>query len=152
MKDHGVHVAVETCGCFSTEHFRATKRVIDLVLFDIKIVDEEKHKAYCGAPNKTVLENFKMIADSVPVVVRMPIIPTINDSDEMLDAACDFLLPYKDRIQRIHILPYHDFGVGKFDALGRPYALPDINPPASEHMHAIEDRLTKKGFFVKIGG
>jgi pyruvate formate lyase activating enzyme len=115
-------------------------------------MDETKHKTYCGASNGVVLENFKTMVDSIPVVVRIPIIPTINDSDEMLNATCDFLLPYKNTIQKIHILPYHNLGVGKFDALGRSYALPHIEIPSEEHMRKIEEYFIEKGFSVKIGG
>jgi pyruvate formate lyase activating enzyme len=153
MKDRGIHIAVETCGCFAMEDFRTAKPVIDLVLFDLKIIDEEKHRAYCGVSNKQVPGNFKTVIESmIPVVVRMPIIPTVNDSDELLNAAQEFLLPYKNRIQGIHILPYHNLGVGKFDALGRPYALPYIEAPSSEHMRAVKEQFEKKGFSVKIGG
>jgi pyruvate formate lyase activating enzyme len=153
MKARGVHNAIETCGYFPAKHFAATKHVIDLVLFDIKIIDDEAHKMYCGASNKTVLENFKaIVSSSMPVVVRMPIVPGINDSDSTLNATCDFLLPYKNAMKQIHLLPYHNLGVAKFDAMGRPYMLPDTEAPTAERMHEIKERFKKRGFHVKIGG
>jgi pyruvate formate lyase activating enzyme len=152
MKARGVHNTIETCGYFPTEHFRTVKHVIDLVLFDLKIMDEEKHRAHCGASNKTVLKNFKVVIDSTPMVVRIPVIPGINDSDAALSAACDFLTPYKNAIQGVHLLPYHDLGAAKYDAMGRIYTLSDTKAPSAEHMRAIKTRFEEGGFAVKIGG
>lgn len=152
LKDVGINTAVETCGYFPSENYEMVKDYLDYILFDLKIMDPEKHAQYCGAPNDLILKNFRTIASERDVIVRIPIIPTVNDIPENLTAVLRFLEPFRKHIAKIHILPYHNMGTSKYDALQRPYLLPQITPPANEQMDTLMQFFTRAGYETQIGG
>lgn len=152
VKALGANTAIETCGYFPIENYKKVKDVIDFILFDIKIINDEKHIKYCGSSNRQIFSNFKTITQNADVFVRIPIIPGINDTPDELKALMEFLKPYKNKIVEIHLLPYHNLGISKYDALCRPYLLQDLPIPSNEHMRDIKSRFVHKGFQTKIGG
>ncbi len=152
IKKQNVNTTIETCGYFPEENFNIIKDIMDLVLFDIKFINEKKHIEYCGESNKQVLSNFKAVVQNIPVIVRIPIIPGINDTSEDLNDIIEFLSPYKNVLKEINILPYHNLGTRKYDALCRPYLLEDVKIPSKEHMKKIKVLFENKGYVVKIGG
>ena len=152
VKALGANTAIETCGYFPIENYKKVKDVIDFILFDIKIINDEKHIKYCGSSNRQIFSNFKIITQNADVFVRIPIIPGINDTPDELKALMEFLKPYKNKIVEIHLLPYHNLGISKYDALCRPYLLQDLPIPSNEHMRDIKSRFVHKGFQTKIGG
>lgn len=152
MQREGLNTAIETCGAFPVENFENMKKYIDLVLFDIKFIDKEKHKKYCGASNEQILLNFDNLIKLVPIVVRMPVIPNINDTEEDIENLKKFLLNYKNKLKEIDILPYHNMGAAKFDALGRKYRLEGLKTPSKERMISLKEEFETIGLFVKIGG
>ena len=122
------------------------------MLFDIKIIDEEKHIRYCGKSNQKIHRNFETLLKLTDVTPRVPIIPGINDTPVDIALLCRFFTQYKDKIKRVHILPYHNLGLGKYEALDEPYSLNDVHPPSDEHMNGIKADLERCGFKVVIGG
>jgi len=152
VKSQGFNVVAETCGYYPEENFEIVKDVIDLILFDIKFIDEKKHIHYCGASNKQILSNFITALEHAPLIVRMPVIPDINDSLDDLSAAIDFFSAYKDRIKEINLLPYHNLGISKFDALRRPYLLKNIRVPLKEELEEIRSMFEKEGYCARIEG
>lgn len=152
MKKHNVNAVLETCGDFPKENFDLVKDTIDLILFDIKLISEKKHIKFCGATNKQILSNFKTVIQEVPVVVRIPIIPQINDTLADLNDIIEFLMPYKNKIEEINLLPYHNLGISKYDALCRAYLLENHPTPSKEHMEKISGLFENNGYQVKIGG
>ncbi len=152
IKSLGANTAIETCGFFPIENYMAIKDMIDFILFDIKIIDDKKHIKYCGSSNKQILSNFKIITQYTDVTVRIPVIPGINDTLNDTEALVEFLTPYKNKIDEIHLLPYHNLGISKYDALCRPYLLQDLVIPSEEHMEAIKSNFVRKDFKTKIGG
>lgn len=150
--EQGISTAIETCGEVPYGNFEEIIPYMDLFLFDLKTMDEEKHIKYTGRSNKRILQNLQKVSQQSTTVVRIPIIPGINDSDKDIDEFGTFLSGMSDRIKNINILPYHDLGKSKYDALEREYLLPDIKAPSAEHMAHIKERLEGFGFNVKIGG
>ena len=86
------------------------------------------------------------------MIVRMPVIPTINDDAGNLEAMVRFLEPYRGHVAKIHLLPYHNLGLSKYDALQRSYLLGQIVPPADEQMQALQAVFVGAGYTVQIGG
>lgn len=152
VKAEGFTTAIETCGVFPSEHLDVVQGCIDYALFDLKFMDSEKHQKYCGTPNDLALYNFEKVVDTIPVIARMPVIPGINDTEEDIGELKDFLQKYSGKLKEIDILPYHNLGVAKFDALGRHYSLEDLEAPSKERMAALKSELEGIGLFVKIGG
>jgi len=150
LKANEINTAVETCGQFPESALPVVLEWIDHVLFDIKLIDEEKHIKYCGGSNREILSNFKKIVTAMPIVIRIPIIPGINDQLYDLNLTVNFLKPYEAQIKHIDLLPYHNLGISKFNALGRPYTLNSVCPPSLEHMKKIQDFFQKNGFMDKV--
>lgn len=151
-KNEGYNTAIETCGNFCLEPVLKIMDKIDYLLFDIKIIDDEKHMKYCGKSNKKIHRNFEALLDKAELTPRVPIIPSINDTPVDIALLCKFFSKYKGYIKKIHILPYHNLGLGKYDALDRSYLLNDIKAPDDEHMIKIKKTLEDCGFDVEIGG
>ena len=151
-KAEGYTTAVETCGNFCLSPVLKIINLIDHVLFDIKIIDEEKHIRYCGKSNQKIHRNFETLLKLTDVTPRVPIIPGINDTPVDIALLCRFFTQYKDKIKRVHILPYHNLGLGKYEALDEPYSLNNVHPPSDEHMNGIKADLERCGFEVVIGG
>lgn len=151
-KKEGYSIAAETCGLFELRDVLPIIHLFDLLLYDIKIIDEEKHIAYCGESNQIIHQNFSVLLDKVKIIPRIPIIPSVNDTPEDIRQLCEFLLPYKEKIPEVHILPYHTLGFSKYEALQKPYELSSLEAPSRQHMLDIKQKLTDCGFYVVIGG
>lgn len=142
----GIHTAVETCGYFSWEKAKDTVGMLDLVMFDLKHMDARRHKELTGASNKMILENAKKIAGlGIPMVVRIPIIPSINDNPENIRATAEFVRNQLSDDIGIELLPYHRLGLAKYAALGLDYKLDYITPPDDAHMEMLRDLITDAG-------
>lgn len=127
-KENGVHTAIETALCVKWESVEKVLPYLDLVLCDIKCMDEKKHIELTGVSNKLILENAEKLKKSgVRVIFRTPVIPTCNDDEiEKIAAFCEGF--------DYEILAYHKTGCGKYTSLGREYTLPDVEPPSVDFM------------------
>ncbi len=115
VKNEGVHVTAETCGLFSMEEAEPLFSFIDLVYFDLKIINTNLHLEYTGSGNRKIAENFRCLVNKgTDVQARIPIVPGINDSAENLEKTAAFLC--ENGLKSIHCLPYHRLGESK---LGR---------------------------------
>ena len=144
----GIHTAIETCGFFGWESVENTVKLVDFVLFDIKHMDDKKHKELTGVSHKRILENAKNIAQlDIPMVIRIPVIPSINDSKKNIRAIAKFVRDNLPGVIGIEILPYHLLGLSKYDALGLDYKLHHIKPPDDAHMQALRELIAAEGVF-----
>lgn len=133
-KDEGLHTCMETCGFAPQEHYREIAEYTDIFLFDYKVTNPEKHKEYTGVTNEKILSNLKMLdAMGKSIVLRCPIIPTLNDDKEHLQAISDVANSLKNIIE-IDIEPYHPLGKGKSELLGKDYPLSHLDFPAQEEI------------------
>ena len=126
-------------------------RCCDTVFVDLKFVDEGKHKEYCGVSNRRILENIKKAGSleaDYKLILRTPLIPGINDSEEELERIGQFCgqLPHLDHLQ---LLPYHRLGSDTYRKLGRPYLLKDLRSPSPEHMERCR-KITGKYILTKV--
>ncbi len=146
-----IHTAVETCGFVSLDSLQTISKYVDLFLYDIKLMDSEKHQAVIGVPNELILNNLRWLAEHHPkVIVRVAIIPGVNDDDETLQQIGKFVSSLK--LTEMHCLPYHKSGVDKYQRLGLEYRLPDLQSPDNGRMEEIARKLEQFGIMVKIGG
>ena len=123
----------------------------DLILYDLKILDPARHRQYTGAPNRNILENLPaLVAAGRPVVVRIPVVPGVNDGPAEVRAACDYLAPLA--LTRVDLLPYHRAGAEKYRRLGRQYRMEQTKAPTGAAMEAIAARMEAMGIPVKIAG
>ena len=113
-----IHIALETSGYAPTQHFAKLKDIIDLYLFDYKATNESKHQNLCGVSNKIILENLDYLClAGNSIILRLPLIPDVNDEDEHLRGIAALLKKYP-QIKKAQVMPYHTLGVNKRDELG----------------------------------
>ncbi len=129
-KENGIHTAVDTAGHVPYDQFERIIPYTDLFLYDIKCFDSELHKQYTSLGNELILENFKRLSGTgKPIWVRIPIIPTINDSLEEMIKIKTFLDLCR-KPEKIELLSYHALGEHKYSALGmcvRKFDAPNSN-------------------------
>ena len=150
-KAQGWDTAIETTGAGITEAVEKVIPYVDTVLLDIKHLDTEKHKKFTGIGNEQILKNAARISQISSTVVRVPVIPGFNYSEEEIRAITEFAKMLRG-VRTIHLLPYHTFGENKYDLLGRDYALADIKPLKPEELEHLKTMVEREGFQCIIGG
>jgi len=151
-KQRYLHVTFDTCGFVEWRTFKKIVEYVDLVLFDVKIVNEEKHIKYIGKSNKLILENLlKLSKIGVPIIIRIPLIPRFNDSEQEINAIAD-LVSELNNIKEVDVLPYHRLGESKYPKLNRKYKMRGIKPPGDECLGKVKNWFKNYGIKIKIGG
>ena len=121
-------------------------------MYDIKIMDDKKHKEYTGMSNQIIIENLRKLSEKgANIAVRIPIIPGVNDDEENIQSIAKFLLSL-DNIKHINLLPFHRGGIEKYKRLGKKMQAKAIPPLSSEKIEGIKKLLEDSGFLVKTGG
>lgn len=145
-REEGIHTTLDTCGHFPTENIDKVLPFTDLVLFDLKILDREKHKKYTGSDNDLILKNLKCIHDNYEseIYIRIPVIPGYNDGEEDLRASAEFIRDF-DPTLHVDLLPYHKFGIGKYEMLDMAYIPADVNAPSKEQKESYKKIFTDYG-------
>ena len=150
-KGRNLHTAMETCGFVSWDILERVSPYVDLFLYDIKHMNEDKHKTLTGVSNRLILSNLERIAAMNQVIVRMPLIPDINDDEENIKAVGAFLSRL-GKIEEVNLLPYHRLGVSKYEKLKKEYKLDKIAPPAQGEGEEVQRVLEQFGLRVNVGG
>lgn len=133
----GIHVMLESCAMGEFSAFKSALPYIDAMFVDIKHIDTKIHKQLTGSGNEIILKNIAAISDfGIPLTVRTPIIPGLNDSIENIRGIARFIKTLKT-VKEYELLPYHKLGVNKYRALGRAYQLDEIQPPAGSEMENL---------------
>lgn len=134
LRAQGIHCAIDTAGAVPWDGFATVLPHVDLFLYDFKHADEERHREYTGLSNRLILENLRRLAASgVPIEVRLPLVPGVNDAPADLQAAGAFLA-HLDRDITVRVLPYHALARSKYEAVGRPDTMPAVPPPDAAAM------------------
>jgi pyruvate formate lyase activating enzyme len=147
-----LHRTVDTTGYADSELLLQVARKTDLFLYDLKLMDAAKHRAFTGVSNKNILNNLKLLAEiKARIQVRVPIIPGINNDAENIDRTAAFVSALPG-VEHIAILPFHNSARGKYGRLGMKCVSLDIESPSEENLSIIAGQLAKSGLQVKIGG
>ena len=141
LKQHEVHIAVDTCGEAPWEAFARILPYTDLFLYDVKHIDSGLHKKATGVGNERILENLRRLsALGAQFEIRTPVIPGYNDSPEVL-GAIGSLLSSLDGVRVWRLLPYHSMGKAKYEAIGLSYPMPELEMPDNVRMRALQASL-----------
>ena len=150
-KRKGYHVAVDTCGAVP---WRAIERVlpyVDLFLYDVKLLDNAKHKRYTQAPNKLILSNLRRLAvHCADIWIRMPLIPGINDDPIHIHHVGELVCELG--LKEVFLLPYHKMARAKYERLHLPYSLSSLEDPTEDAIAPLAGILRDQGLIVHIGG
>ena len=150
-KAKGIHTCLDTSGQPFTRRepffskFAELMKYTDLLLFDLKQIDDAKHRELTGRTNRNILDCARYLSDiGKPIWVRHVLVPGVTDNDDDLHALRAFIDTLQN-VKRVEVLPYHAMGTYKWEQLGIPYTLKDVSAPSEERVRNAEHILTAPG-------
>lgn len=148
----GIHTALDTSGFCKPDELESLIDLVDLFLYDIKLLDDRLHVQYTGVSNRSVLENLGMLSSNGSVIhLRIPVIPGVNTHIDHVNALAEFIRSF-DSIEEVDLLPYHSLGVSKMERLNAgEKELGKFDEPADEIIR-MRESMERRGFRVRIGG
>jgi pyruvate formate lyase activating enzyme len=149
----GIHTTLETSGYAPPKVFESIIDYVDLFLFDLKLLDDGEHRKYTGVSNAVIKKNMLTLVErnrGRDVVVRHPVIPGINDTEESTEELLGFIHGL-DGVSEVDLLPYHDV-FEKYKRLGLKYNMRVHVAPSEEKLSHIKERLEKAGLKVRVRG
>ena len=151
-QQEAIHTCLDTSGFAPFPVLEAAVTRADLVLYDIKIMDDLAHQTCTGKPVGLILENLKKLSSlKINLKLRFPLVPTLTDTQENIARIIDFLV--KETIYRdIHILPFHNTGEGKYEILKMENQCKHLYPPTDDQVENIRQIFAASGFQTTIGG
>lgn len=150
-RSRGWHTAIETEGYASEEVIRDVVPHIDLVLLDIKANNDELHKKVTGVSNELIKKNARILQEIANTIIRVPTIPGINADEKEFGDIVAFVKTLPN-VKELHILPYHNFGEGKYNLLGRDYELSNVKKLDEDHINKLKEIVESSGLICKVGG
>lgn len=152
VKKNNIHVALDTSGYVPFEDLERISDRVDLFLYDLKIMDDEKHKKYTGVSNEIILENLRKLSDKEKaIIVRIPLISGVNDDSQSIRMFAEHLRTLQN-VKNISLLAYHTGGCEKYRRLLKKEPLKTFSPPSKERIEEAKNILVDSGFSVKMGG
>jgi glycyl-radical enzyme activating protein len=149
LRADGIHVALDTAGLLCWNKLEILLGEVDLVLYDIKAFNPDIHHQCTGVNNKQILENAKLISETgKPMVIRMIIVPQMNDAIEDIMARLDFIKSLGNAVKQVDILEYHKLGLGKYHRLGYQYQLDDSPECKGAFIAEVKQRAISIGLNI----
>lgn len=149
----GIHTAVDTSLLASWDVVERIASKTDLLLVDLKLMDDNAHQTFCGVSNKLILENIvKLAAKSTPMRIRIPIIPGVTDTQINIENSITFLRNIKGNIIGIDLLPFHNSAKEKYKRINLKNEFSQIPSLNKSDLQEIKNTFEAAGFNVKIGG
>lgn len=144
LKGENIHTAIETTGCVSPAVFQRLAPQFDLLLFDVKQADSEKHKRGTAVGNELILENLRWAhKQGLNILPRIPVIPNFNadleDAERTANLLCDL------GIGQVQLLPFHQMGERKYEFLNRAYELTGVKALHPEDLQSYQQKFLDKG-------
>ena len=143
-----IHTAVDTSGYVEFDVFERLVPHMDLILYDIKLMDDQLHKKYIGVSNQLILENIQKLNEmDVNIRVRVPLIPGITDTENNLADIIDFL-KQETELRDVDVLPFNSMGKSKYERLENDYRLAEMQMQSPEKLNLIKALFQDEGFIV----
>jgi pyruvate formate lyase activating enzyme len=151
-REQHLHTTLDTSGQVSAGVIRQAAGMADLILYDLKTLDDKVHRKYIGASNKRVLDNLRIaLGGKARVVVRIPLVSGFNDTAEDHQRLIDYLGGLKN-LDQVDILPYHPFGTRKCERFHKKNRGNGFGTPPAEQIASLREGLANAGFQVNVGG
>ena len=152
-KDENIHVTLDTSGFCSSNNLKKIIQVVDLFLYDIKIVDEKHHKQFTGVTNEKIKDNLELLVNSgKEIIIRIPVIPNITDTSDNISNISEMLKSYNGGISEIHLLPFHNIGEAKYERFNIENKFKGFRSLTKDDLKHLKKELDTLGIEVKIGG
>lgn len=144
LQEVGIHTAMESTGHVATPVFERALEHLDYLLMDVKHHDRQEHKRWTGGYNDLPLRNLsRAVSRGIDICVRIPVIPGVNDT--LRDARAFAALLRRLRVERVQLLPFHQFGERKYVLLGRPYRMAGVAALHQEDLLDYRDLMRAEG-------
>lgn len=144
----GIHTAVETAANVPWERIARILPLTDLVMMDIKLLDDALHREHVGVPNGRILENARRLAtQDKPLIVRTPVVPGVNDDQDAIAAIAEFVAGLPNLLY-YELLPYHGMAQSKYDSLEMSYQAASLKTPSKETMDTLTATAARAGIRV----
>lgn len=150
-KSRGWHTAIETEGYASEEAIKEVIPHVDLVLLDIKANNDEIHKKVTGVSNKLIKKNAMLLQSISNTIIRVPTIPGVNADEKEFSDIVNFVKTLPN-VKELHILPYHNYGEGKYYLLGRDYELSNLKKLDEKYVDKLKEFVESNGLVCQVGG
>jgi pyruvate formate lyase activating enzyme len=151
LRAEGVHTALDTCGYAPWNDLQEAAQRSSLVLYDLKLMDEDRHKAATGQSNRIILDNLKALSRMHSGIrIRVPVIPGINDDNSNMEASALFVSSLAG-VRQVDLLPYHRIGEPKFARMGMTYTLAGLQAPTQKRLESLAAIFRAKGLVTTIG-
>lgn len=151
-KKEDIHTAIDTSGHVPTESFKRIYLFTDIYLYDIKLFDDNLHKKYTGVSNKLVKKNIEYLSSvGSKVIIRIPLIPEITDTEENLSAISNYLFQFKN-ILRIDLLPYNKLSEDKYRRLNEKSKMGNIETQSDAKLTEIKSFVQSFGLNAQLNG
>jgi pyruvate formate lyase activating enzyme len=152
-RKNGIHTTLDTSGYAPENIFKTVTDITDLVLFDLKSTDNEKHILFTGADNKLIISNLKSLNGEKPkLIIRIPVIPGFNTGAGETEAMRDQIANLDIQVSRVDLLPFHSLGHQKYRSLGIKYRMDPLMVADNEILENMTHIFMQGGFKVKKGG
>ncbi|MFC2115691.1 glycyl-radical enzyme activating protein [Bacteroidota bacterium] len=150
--ERNIHATVDTSGYTSEENIIKTASYADLILFDLKTMDDAKHRKFTGVSNQRILSNLeKALECTHEIIVRIPLVEGFNDSESEIGSMIEYLSSL-DGLEAVDILPYHPFGTHKYRRFNRENRLSGLKKPSDKRLKEVRNAFSDAGFRVRTGG
>lgn len=152
--ERGIHTALETSAYVPWGQLILLLDFLDLIYVDVKHMHDAVHRRVTGVGNRMILENIRNLSQRRPrpaVILRVPVIPGINDSEQNLEQTAGFVQKLQN-IERVELLPFHRYGLHSYAATGRVCGSAAIQAPSDERMRQLANIFGSRGITVQIGG
>ena len=148
-----IHRTVDTSGLTATRTLLETAKRTDLFLYDLKLMDSEKHRQWTGVGNRRILQNLQVLAETgADIQIRIPLIKGVNSDEQNIEASASFVAALPGPRKRVNLLPYHDVAEGKSTKLGKTYEAGIMSAPDDSELERIIDQFACHGLTATVGG
>ena len=151
-RERRLHTAVDTCGLARRDDLLAAAALTDLFLYDLKLMDDARHRQYTGVSNALILDNLRALGHAHEQIwIRVPLVAGVNDQPANLKATARFAATVPS-VRQVNLLPFHRTGLAKASRLGRGSQAAELEPPAEDSLKRAVEIFEAAGLTVKTGG
>jgi pyruvate formate lyase activating enzyme len=149
----GIHRCIDTAGFADKKVLLEVASKSEHFLYDLKMMDDKKHKEWTGVSNKKILENLKALAETgVAMNIRIPLIKGVNDDDKNIHESAKFIAALKGNPPIVNILPFHNIAEKKYEKLGMDYNKGTMDEPETNRQNDILEIFKSYNLSALIGG
>ena len=148
-----IHRTIDTAGLAKTQILLEVAKRTDLFLYDLKLMDSEKHKQWTGVGNRRILQNLEELAKTgADIQIRIPLINGVNSDEQNIEATAKFVAALPGPRKPVSLLPYHNVAGGKAAKLGQEYVPGAMAEPGEEELVRVIEQFAEFGLTASVGG